>query len=217
MGARGGRAGWPGWAGLEPSLRRRDRLRRAEGRARALRGAVAAAAAAARGAEMAAEREARRLLSTSSSRHCCPTPLLLLLLLPRPLLSGAAAVRSGSPPQSAGKWRRARDAVGAGARHRLPPPLRWGFLLLFRIQRGACGNFSVSAPVAESGAGRRGPCRGRGASGVGPGALGVQFCALYREAGSPLASFPSPRLIPLVRVGHSCAHTSTSRGHYTPH
>ncbi|XP_038178910.1 neogenin isoform X4 [Arvicola amphibius] len=51
---------------------------------------------------MAAEREARRLLSTSYSRRCCPTPLLLLLLLPRPLLSGAAAVRSGSPPQSAG-------------------------------------------------------------------------------------------------------------------
>ncbi|XP_036050207.1 neogenin isoform X7 [Onychomys torridus] len=62
---------------------------------------------------MAAEREARRLLSTSSSRRCCPTPLLLLppppplLLLPLLLLlgrpaSGAAAVRSGSPPQSAG-------------------------------------------------------------------------------------------------------------------
>ncbi|XP_076432503.1 neogenin isoform X2 [Peromyscus maniculatus bairdii] len=54
---------------------------------------------------MAAEREARRLLSTSSSRRCCPTPLLwlplLLLLLGRPA-SGAAAVRSGSPPQSAG-------------------------------------------------------------------------------------------------------------------
>ncbi|XP_052618309.1 neogenin isoform X11 [Peromyscus californicus insignis] len=62
---------------------------------------------------MAAEREARRLLSTSSSRRCCPTPLLLLppppplllllllLLLGRPA-HGAAAVRSGSPPQSAG-------------------------------------------------------------------------------------------------------------------
>ncbi|XP_051053557.1 neogenin isoform X2 [Phodopus roborovskii] len=56
---------------------------------------------------MAAERKARRLLSTSSSWRCCPTPLLLFLLPPLLLLlgrpaSGAAAVRSGSPPQSAG-------------------------------------------------------------------------------------------------------------------
>ncbi|XP_051012557.1 neogenin isoform X11 [Acomys russatus] len=53
---------------------------------------------------MAAEREARRLLGTSFSRRCSPPPpplLLLLLLLGRPA-SGAAAVRSGSPPQSAG-------------------------------------------------------------------------------------------------------------------
>lgn len=128
--ARGPARAGPGRAGLEPSLRRRDRLRRAEGRARALRGAVAAAAA--RGVEMAAEREAGRLLSTSSSRRCCPPPPLLLWL---PLLllllgcpaSGAAAAKSGSPPQSAGKRGRARDAVGAGARHRLPRPLRWVF------------------------------------------------------------------------------------------
>ncbi|KAL1782514.1 neogenin isoform X2 [Sigmodon hispidus] len=55
---------------------------------------------------MAAEREARRLLGTSFSRSCCPARLLLLLLPPLLLLgqpaSGAASVRSGSPPQSAG-------------------------------------------------------------------------------------------------------------------
>lgn len=130
--ARGPRG--PGRAGLERSLRRWDRLRRAEGRARALSGAVAAAAAATRGAEMAAERGARWLLSTTSSRRCCRPPPLLLLLPPLLLLgraaSGAAAVKSGSPPQSAGKRCGARDSVGAGPRHRFPRPPRWVFVVV---------------------------------------------------------------------------------------
>lgn len=79
-----------------------------------------------------------------------------------------------------------------------------------------CGGERGSRRV-ESEVGSLGRRQERGGGGGASGAPGSSCALCTRRQVHPSPPSPPPRLIPLVRVGHSCAHTSTSRGHYTPH